>query len=304
MAIAGTGIQKLVARPISKPWGQARPPAGLAAALGHLWTADIGQLGELWFEPESGPAPALLLKLLFTSERLSVQVHPGAEHAAARGLKGGKDEAWHVLAADADARIGLGLAHAGPGEDLRAASESGRIVDLMEWVRVAAGDVVYVPGGTVHALGGGLVLAEIQENVDVTWRLHDYGRHRPLHLDQGLAVASLAPRPEVVPQPAVAGAGRQIRCAGGRFVLETWLGGMSGTLAPAPERPLWLLPIDGYLDVQGVRATPGEALLVEACAAGASFRLEGTALAAYPGSDPLEGLLQVSEPLSPVAVAA
>lgn len=304
MPIAGTRIQKLVARAISKPWGQARPPAALADTLGHLWTADIGHLGELWFEPASGPAPALLLKLLFTSERLSVQVHPGATHAADFGLKGGKDEAWHVLAADPEARIGLGLAHATPEDDLREAAMSGRIVDLMDWVPVQAGDVVYVPGGTVHALGGGLVLAEIQENVDVTWRLHDYGRHRPLHLDEGLAVATRGPGPAVAPLADAEASARHIRCEGGRFVLETWQGPIAGTLAPAPGRPLWLLPLDGHLVVEAVQAIPGEALLIEAGATPVAIQLQGQALAAYPDGDVCDSLLQMSTPGLRVAAAA
>jgi mannose-6-phosphate isomerase len=302
MAVARNPVEKLVARAISKPWGQPSPPPSLAPVLGHLWTADIGRLGELWFEPASGPAPALLLKLLFTSERLSVQVHPGAEHAAALGLKGGKDEAWVVLAAEPDATIGLGLPHAGADEDLRAAAGSGRILELMHWAPVGAGDVVYVPGGTVHALGGGLVLAEIQENLDLTWRLYDYGRHRPLHLDEGLAVAARAPGPAVVPAPAAAGAGRQLLAAG-RFVVERWQGPLGGRLAPAPGRPLWLVPLEGRLDVDGLAAVPGEALLVGEGAA-STLRLDGVALAAYPGAGAQASLLTAVQPAAAEPVAA
>jgi mannose-6-phosphate isomerase len=154
-------------------------------------------LGEVWWTAE--PRLPLLPKLLFTEDRLSVQVHPDDRQARARGLMNGKSEMWHVLRADAGAVIGLGFKRTLTKEEAREAALSGAIEELMEWIPVAAGDSIYAPAGTVHALGAGLVICEIQQNSDTTYRLYDYGRPRELHLEEALSVADLGParyRPE------------------------------------------------------------------------------------------------------------
>ena len=135
----------------------------------------------------------LLVKLLFTSESLSVQVHPDDVYARAHGGERGKTEMWHVLRAEQGARIGLGPRERLTPEGLREASMTGEIERLLHWMPARAGDTFFAPAGTIHAIGGGLVLCEVQQYSDVTYRLYDYGRPRELHLDEALAVARVEP---------------------------------------------------------------------------------------------------------------
>ena len=118
-------------------------------------------IGEIWFERSdpNAPNPSLLLKLLFTSQPLSIQVHPDDAYAHAADLPNGKTEAWHVLRADPDAKVGLGLRERLTPEQLRSAIDDSSIADLIDWRAVSSGDTIYVPAGTIHAIGAGLALA-------------------------------------------------------------------------------------------------------------------------------------------------
>jgi mannose-6-phosphate isomerase len=136
-------------RVVHKPWGvrDLQP-----------WSSLDGSgeaIGELWFEREGthAPAPALLLKLLFTSEPLSIQVHPDDTFARAMGLPNGKSEAWYILSAEPDAKVGVGLKHQVTLQELRASIQNGSITELVDWRPVAKGDVIYIPAGTIHAIG-------------------------------------------------------------------------------------------------------------------------------------------------------
>jgi mannose-6-phosphate isomerase len=171
---------KLERNYVEKPWGQRRLPPMFAPPPGK-------RIGEVWF---TGSEFLLLVKYLFTSERLSIQVHPSDEQARALGLPRGKTECWYILDAEPDATIGLGLIRPVSTDELRAAALDGSIEQLMNWRPVAAGDFLFVPAGTIHAIGGGISLIEIQQNSDVTFRLYDYGRPRELHLDNAIAVAT------------------------------------------------------------------------------------------------------------------
>ncbi|MCL1965322.1 MAG: class I mannose-6-phosphate isomerase [Firmicutes bacterium] len=138
-----------------------------------------------------GPLP-LLLKLLDARETLSVQVHPDDAYAAAyENGKRGKAEAWLILAAEPGAKIVYGLT---PGTDVRALA--GKDLEArLRWVEVARGDVFYIPPGMVHAIGAGILLYEIQQSSDVTYRFWDWNRRdpdggmRPLHWDKACDVA-------------------------------------------------------------------------------------------------------------------
>jgi mannose-6-phosphate isomerase len=130
-----------------------------------------------------------LVKYIFTSEKLSVQVHPNDDEARERGLQRGKNECWYILDAEEGASLGLGLRSSVSADDLRAAARDGSIEQLMDWRPVKAGEFYYVPAGTIHAIGAGITLLEVQQNSDVTYRLYDYGRPRELHLEDGVAVA-------------------------------------------------------------------------------------------------------------------
>jgi len=211
---------RLRSRAVERIWGR-RDLAGPFAPPADA--ADL-PIGEIWFEDGADARGELLVKYLFTTERLSIQVHPDDGAARARGHPRGKDEAWHVLCAEPGAVIGLGLTREVSSEELRRAALDGSIERLLDWRPVRAGETFYSPAGTVHAIGAGLSLIEIQQNLDLTYRLYDYGRPRELHLDDAVAVAvprpwspSFAPR-DIAP-------GRTILAAGGAFVLERWTAG-------------------------------------------------------------------------------
>lgn len=143
--------------------------------LAPWYSQTSDEIGEVWFDA----GLPVLVKFLFTSQNLSVQLHPG-------GIRG-KTEMWHILRADRGARIALGFRTPVTHEHVRAAAISGEIIDLLQWFPVSAGETYFVPPGTVHAIGGGIALCEIQQNRDITYRLYDYGRGRELHLEESLA---------------------------------------------------------------------------------------------------------------------
>jgi mannose-6-phosphate isomerase len=179
---------KLATRQVEKPWGRAELPAPFR-------NPGISKIGEIWFEAETGPALPLMVKYLFTSEKLSIQVHPSDAEAQAMGLASGKEECWLVLDAEPDACLGIGTNRPLSADELREAALSGEIEALMDWKPVQRGDFYYIPAGTVHAIGAGVSLIEVQQNADITYRLYDYGRPRALHLDDGVAVSRAAPYP-------------------------------------------------------------------------------------------------------------
>ena len=149
-------------------------------------------LGELVGEADGalgadGEFP-LLVKMLFPADKLSVQVHPDDEQARAAGGKRGKTECWYVLEAEPGAEVMCGVRDGVTVAMLEAAAGDGTMESLLKRVPVAKGDVVLVDAGTVHAIGPGMTLLEVQQTCDVTYRLFDYGRDRELHLEQGLAV--------------------------------------------------------------------------------------------------------------------
>lgn len=176
---------RLEAVPHEKIWGvpvSSGPYAGI-------------RLGEIWFHAEP-----LLLKFILTSDKLSVQVHPddayAARHEADRGGRG-KSEMWYVVEAEAGARLAAGLREAMGAmtrEQLRQSALDGSLEHKLRWIEARPGDAVYVPAGTIHALGPGLVLCEIQQSSDITYRLFDYGRPRELHLEKALDMVRETPR--------------------------------------------------------------------------------------------------------------
>src|ERR1700684_741605 len=129
----------------------------------------------------------LLLKFLFPHEKLSVQVHPDDAQALRVNQPWGKTECWYVAQAKPGAQIGLGLKAGVTVAQLEAAIQERRAEDLLNWLNVYTGDMIYVAGGTVHTLGPGSVIIETQQQSDTTYRLYDYGRPRELHLKEGLA---------------------------------------------------------------------------------------------------------------------
>jgi mannose-6-phosphate isomerase len=139
---------------------------------------------------EAAPDPnrfPLLLKFLFPHEKLSVQVHPDDEAARRVGQPNGKTECWYVAHARPGAQIGLGLKPGVTREQFAQSIQEARAEELLNWVNVYPGEMIYVAGGTVHTLGPGSIMVETQQQSDTTYRLYDYGRPRELHLKEGLA---------------------------------------------------------------------------------------------------------------------
>lgn len=239
---------KLTRRYVEKPWGRTQLPPIFSDTAGQ-------RIGEIWFMADEDLP--LLAKYLFTSEKLSVQVHPDDRQARLRGADRGKAECWFVVDADPDATIGIGLKHEMSGDELRAAALDGSVEQAIEWRSVAAGDFLYVPPGTIHAIGGGLSLIEFQQNADVTYRLYDYGRPRELHFDQAVAVADAAPYPGHLHGSVEADADC-VLVDGPYFTLVHV---HSDHLA---DRLRWILPLNGSVIAGGATAEPGECLLVNA----------------------------------------
>lgn len=175
-------------REVEKPWGKDVLPAPFQAPEGR-------RIGEIWFEPPAA-LPQLLVKYIFTSDKLSVQVHPSDAQTQARGLgRQGKEECWLIVDAEPGATLGIGFNEPIGQEAMRAAAQDGSIERLMTWHPVRRGDFFYIPANTVHAIGAGVSLIEVQQNSDITYRLYDYGRPRALHLEEGMAVAKGRPYP-------------------------------------------------------------------------------------------------------------
>lgn len=144
----------------------------------------------------------LLLKFLFPLEKLSVQVHPDDAQALRVGEPWGKTECWYVVHAKPGAQIGLGLKSGVTAKQFEESIHQNRAEELLNWVNVYAGDMVYVAGGTVHTLGPGSVVVETQQQSDMTYRLYDYGRPRELHLKDGMAAVKAEAKSGKVVRPA------------------------------------------------------------------------------------------------------
>lgn len=263
---------------VEKPWGRQQLWPGFADADGAL-------VGEVWYEAPAGPQPELLIKYLFTSERLSIQVHPDDAAAAVAGYPRGKDEAWVVLAAEPDSTIALGLKRAATRDELRAAALDGSIETLVDWRPVKAGDFIYSPAGTIHAIGAGLTIIEVQQNLDLTYRLYDYGRPRELHLDAGAAVADLAPFTHHSATHDL-GNGRTILCEGDKFVMERWTWEGTRIVDLPADMNGWLILVagDGALNASAVAA--GDCWLLDRITR-LTLNAGTTALFAYPGGSVL-----------------
>jgi mannose-6-phosphate isomerase len=248
-------IQKLTPGVFEKVWGSSGTEPWLA-------NPESRKIGEVWF---SAPAAMpVLVKFLFTSDRLSIQVHPDDAYARAHGHERGKTEMWHILRAEPGAIVGLGLRETAEGEQVCAAALNGEIVGMLQWIPVQAGDTLFVPAGTIHAIGGGVAICEIQQLSDVTYRLFDYHREpaRPLHLKESLEVAQLVPadgRRRAVPLSA----GRELLAECEHFRTELLSFGGSFHCPAARDAAIYVA-IRGEGTIAGEPFRSGEAWLVPA----------------------------------------
>lgn len=267
-------VTRLIPRRIAKPWGR--------TDIGLTFDAGDEKIGEIWFEMPGGAAdPGLLIKYLFTSERLSVQVHPDDAQARAAGMAQGKEEAWVILDAAPDSVIGLGLDQRVDPDQLRSAAQDGSIEALIDWKPVAAGDHFRVTPGTIHAIGGGITLIEVQQYADITYRLYDYGRPRPLHLAEAMQCADAGPylTPNVR-TPLSVGIDRLLD--GPKFsLIDAHSEDFAAMPASGIEGRTWFVPIDGGGTVAGQRWQGGECWLLDSHDDRASLTGEGRALFAW-----------------------
>nr|WP_233548515.1 class I mannose-6-phosphate isomerase [Aurantiacibacter zhengii] len=236
---------------VEKVWGRDVLPAPFAAPEGQ-------RIGEIWFEPPT-QMPELLVKYLFASEKLSVQCHPDDDQAEAAGQgRQGKEECWLVIAAEPGASLGIGFDEPLDAQAMRTAALDGSIEQLMTWHEVRAGDFFYIPADTVHAIGPGCSIIEVQQNSDITYRLYDYGRPRELHLEQGMAVADGSPYDMALHQR-LPHSGSATLVDGPHFRLD-WVDGIAGDdLLYTYCEPLLVLPLAGEVLVAGSEVIkPGE----------------------------------------------
>lgn len=280
-------IEHALKHNVLKPWGSQdlRP-----------WddtTSETEHVGEIWFErtDPSAPEPALLVKLLFTTAPLSIQVHPDDARAKRLGLANGKSEAWYILSGAPGARVALGLRRRVTAAKLSSSIVDGSISNLVEWRRVQKDDAISVPAGTIHAIGGGLVIAEIQQRSDTTFRLFDYGRARELHLEEAVAAADAGP----VATQAIARRltdRRTLLVSGPYFVLERIELPPKSKWSLYAERETWLLAIEGGARIGATRLKLGEAMFLDDDQAEIEVGSEGLrGLVAYPGAIPAPNLI-------------
>lgn len=281
-------VERVWGRTDLSAWYDGAPQPG-AAPLGEAWLTDVeceieggGTFGDLigrdreWALGDAAGSAPILVKLLFTAQALSVQVHPTDAAARSGGIAAsGKNEAWYILEAVPDATVWVGFTAPVTSIQLRAAAADGSILGLMRRHLVQAGDTVPVPAGTVHAIGAGLVLLEVQDPVQVTYRLFDYDRPRPLQVEEALAVADLGPtrepRPEAGPvAPFIRG---RLLARAPRFALEQHAVRDGLVVQPDGVRSHILVPLTPGILLNGQELRRGTAAFVPAH--GRTARLDG-----------------------------
>ncbi len=247
--------RRLPTKMVEKVWGRDLLPAPFVAPPGE-------RIGEIWFEPPP-QVPQVLVKYLFTSEKLSVQVHPS--DATAIAGEAGKEECWLVLDAEPDACLAIGFTREVTPEEIAAAAQDGTIEDLLVWHPAQPGDLFYLPAGTVHAVGPGLSLVEVQQTSETTFRLYDYGRPRELHLDRALAVASGAPYGAQHKRSIADG---PVLVDGPHFRLDRIEGAPDAATLAAYPGALLILPLAGEVAARdgSARAGAGECLVADSLA--------------------------------------
>jgi mannose-6-phosphate isomerase len=271
-------IERARAQAVPKPWGvvDRRP-----------WSRadhdNCGLVGEIWYERpgNAAPDPSLLLKLLFTSQPLSIQVHPDDAYAQSMGLACGKTEAWYILSAAPGAKIALGLKKRLAPRQLRAAVDDGSIAGLVAWQTVQPGDAVFVPAGTIHAIGAGLVIAEIQQRSDATFRMFDFGRRRELHVANAVAVADAGPA-DVGLKPKRLTDERTLLASNSHFAFERIELAPTSALRIEAEHETWLLVVSGSGRAGKLDVVTGDAVFAQSDSVDIHAGPEGmTGLVAY-----------------------
>jgi mannose-6-phosphate isomerase len=281
-------IELARAHAVTKPWGvkDLRPWSDAGG--------DGNAIGEILYERTCNDAvgPALLLKLLFTSQPLSIQVHPDDAFAHAMGLANGKTEAWYVLTAAPDAKVALGLSRRLTPQQLRKAIDDDSIADMIVWHAVSANDVIFVPGRTIHTIGAGLIIAELQQRSDATFRLFDPGRQRELHIEDAILVADAGPA-DFEMRPNQLTAERRLLVSSPHFVFERIDLAANSSWYLEAERETWLLVLSGSAVAGSFQVALGDALFAQLDRVEIDAGAGGmVGLVAYTGGGPVSHLLQ------------
>ena len=157
----------------------------------------------------------VLIKIIDACDKLSIQVHPGDEYARRVENENGKTEAWYILEADPDAQLVYGVSKEMTREEFAEKVNAGQTEEVLNYVSVKAGDVGFIPSGMLHAIGKGILLAEVQQSSNTTYRVYDYnrpgkdGKPRELHIEKAIDVVELTH-----PEGGFAPAGKTITCSG------------------------------------------------------------------------------------------
>lgn len=223
----------------------------------------------------------ILVKFIDAKKDLSVQVHPNDEYARAHERQNGKTEMWYVIDADEGASLIYGFRHKVTGEILRKAVETGTLDKHLQKVQVHKGDVYYVPAGTVHGIGAGILVAEIQESSNVTYRVYDYdrtdknGNKRELHFDKAVQVMDMDVAPDVEQKPRMVkyypGCSRELLCRCKYFEAERVQVTKGFSFSVLESSFQVVMCLDGYgqietmdEDLRPVRFSKGETLFLPA----------------------------------------
>jgi len=251
-------FEHAIAHSVPKPWGVVDPRPWSSAGRSD------NTIGEIWYERSGSAAvaPSLLLKLLLTNQPLSIQVHPGDAYAQSIGLPNGKTEAWYVLSAAPEAKVALGLKRRLTPQQMRHAASDGSISDLVAWQVVSAGDTVFVPAGTIHAIGAGLVIVEIQQRSDATFRLFDHGRRRELHIENAIAVADAGPAGIHV-APSRLTDTRTLLTSNAHFTFEKIDLAPNSAWCLEAKRETWLLVVSGSARTSSFDLAMGDAIFAQ-----------------------------------------
>lgn len=240
---------------VEKPWGRTDIPASFAPPQGQ-------RIGEIWYQAETPAELPLLVKYIFTSERLSIQVHPDDAQAQAAGLTRGKQEGWYILDCEPDARLGIGFTRTISDDELVARAQDGSLEEVIDWKPIRPGDFYFIPAGTVHAIGAGVTLVEVQQNADVTYRLYDYGRPRELHLEAGRAVSRLAPYEETLIQAPIGCEADLVEDEALPFWLKLRPYKAGERIGVDRGKRNWFIPLKGTGAIDGADWAPGDCWLV------------------------------------------
>ena len=180
---------------LAEAWMLSCHPDGSSTVGGETLTEYIARCGEkiLGTNCRRFRDFPILIKFIDARENLSVQVHPPDEYALAHEGQLGKSEMWYVLDADENSFLYCGFKEKISREEFVARIKNNSLVEVLNAVPARRSDVIFIPAGTIHAVGKGVLLAEIQQNSNVSYRIYDYGRGRPLHIAQALDVTNLSP---------------------------------------------------------------------------------------------------------------